>query len=223
MDHRVAQEQNAVERYLLDEFTAEERLDFEAHVFECTICGEQVRQSAIAIDNVKGVFREERKKVSQAAQEGARRWNWAACFRLPSLVSSVAALALASVVVYQNSVYIPKLLQPQVLSSAVIAPLAREEAQKITRDPQVPYFNLNFLVDVSPPYPAYVCEFRKESGETILKVDSGPEQFGSFTLRVLLPTKKFPPGRYVMVLRPAAAPQTELQRYSFETQQGGHG
>ena len=218
MDHRVAEEQNAVERYLLDEFTAEERKDFESHLFECAVCGEQVRESAIAIDNVREVLREEGEKIGSQERRAERKKSWAAWLRLPVLVPSLAALALAAMVAYQNGVYIPALLQPEVLSSAVIAPLAREEAPVITADPEKPKFNLNFAVDVPQTYPAYICEFRNESGTVVLTVDSGPEKVGSFTLGILLPTKKFPPGRYVMVLRPAAAPQTELQRYSFVIQ-----
>lgn len=222
MDHRVAEEQNAVEKYLLDEFTAEERMDFEAHLFDCAICGEQARQSAIAIANMKAVFREEHEKISEPAQERARWWGWRAWSRMPALVPSLAALALASVVAYQHWVSIPALEQPQVLSSTSIAPLARDEAPVITTDPTLPKFNLDFLVDVPQAYPAYECEFRKEGGATVLKMGSGPKQVGSFTLNILLPTKEFPPGRYVMVLRPATALEKELQRYSFVIQQGGH-
>lgn len=221
MDHRVAEERNAVERYLLGEFTDDERSEFEEHLFDCTRCGEQVRESAVVIDNLKAVLGEQRESSSEANASRARARDWKAWFRLPMLVPSLAALALATIVAYQNWIYIPALEQPQVLAlNTVVAPLARDEGAVITVDPNPPRFNLNFAVDVQPAYPAYVCEFRKENGSSILSVNSGPQKVASFTLGLVLPTKDFPPGRYVMVLRPASVPQTELQRYNFVIQQG---
>jgi hypothetical protein len=220
MEHRVAEENNAVERYLLGEFGEQERRDFEEHLFDCTICGERVRESAVVIDNLKEVLREEPRGVPERRHERSRGRDWRDWLRLPVLAPSLIAVALASVVGYQNWVYIPALERPQVLSSAVIAPLAREQPPVITTDPQNPKFNVNFAVDVPQPYPDYVCEFRKENGASIVNVDSGPHEVASFTLGIALPTKEFPPGRYVMVLRPASAPQAELQRYSFIIQQG---
>ncbi len=221
MEHRVAEETQAVERYLLDEFTPEERADFEAHLFDCPVCGEQVRQGAIAIENVKQVFREE-SEISEASRQSGRNQGWAAWFRMPALIPSLAALALAAVVVYQHSVSIPALQQPQVLSSEVIAPLAREAAPVVTIDSRLPMFNLNFEVDAPQAYASYTCEFQRENGAAIVKLNDGGRKVASFTLGVLLPTREFPAGRYVMILRPATEPQTEVHRYPFVIQDGGH-
>jgi hypothetical protein len=222
MDHRVAEERNAVERYLLEEFTAEERREFEEHLFDCTACGEQVRESAVVIDNLKQVLREEPQQSSSAPRAvQARRRDWRDWFRLPMLVPSLAAFALVVVVAYQNRVLIPRLEQPQILSNLVIAPQARETAPLITAEPSQPRFNVNFLVDAPESYPEYICDFRKEDGTSILQVESGPEKVASFTLGIVLPTKDFPPGSYVMILRPVSAPHKEVQRYSFVIQ-GGH-
>jgi hypothetical protein len=218
MEHRVAEQTNAVERYLLDEFTPVERENFEAHLFDCPICGEQVRQGAIAIANVKQVFREER-EISEASRQSSR--SWAAWFRLPALVPALAALALVAVVVYQNAVLIPALEQPQVLSSGLIAPLAREAAPKVTINPRLPKFNLSFDVDDRRASGSYTCDFQREGGPSIFKLDCGTRQVASFTLDLLLPTKDFPAGRYVMILRSATAPQNQVQSYNFVIQHGG--
>ena len=225
MDHRAANQTNAVERYLLGEFNPDEREDFEAHMFDCSVCGQRVRESAIAIENVKQVFREEDAKISEASRQTTPGWSWTGWWRMPALVPAVAALALAAVVVYQDGVLIPALEQPRVLSSAVIAPQAREAAQRIPVDPRAPLFNINFEVDVPPPYApqpyaSYTGEFQKENGASILKVDSGRREVASFTLGLLLPTKDFPPGRYVMILRPDSEPQREIHRYSFVIEKG---
>ena len=223
MDHRVAEERNAVERYLLGEFSDEERSEFEEHLFDCTICGEQVRESAIVVDNLKEVLRDEKQQSrAEAKRVQEQKLDWKAWFRLPVLVPSFAALLLAAVLAYQTGVVIPGLERPQVLSNLVIAPQARDAAPVVTVDPQQARFNLNFLVDAPQPFPAYLCDFLKEDGTRILRVASGPEKVSSFTLGIVLPAKEFPPGPYVMVLRPLSEPQTEVQRYPFLIQQGEH-
>jgi hypothetical protein len=222
MEHRVAEQTNAVERYLLDEFGPGERADFEAHLFDCPICGEQVRESAIAIANVKQVFREEGAIPEASRQESRnRKQSWAAWFRVPVLIPSLAALTLAVMLVYQDGVSIPTLQQPQVLSSEVIAPLAREAAPAVVINPRLPKFNLNFEVDAPRAYASYTCEFQRENGAVILKLNCGTRQVASFTLDLLLPTKDFPAGRYVMILRPAIEPQNQVQTYNFVIQDGG--
>lgn len=211
----MAEETNAVERYLLDEFTPEERVDFEAHLFDCAICGDQARQSAIAIENVKQVFREE-DKLSEASRQRSRNQGWAAWFRMPALIPSMVALALAAVVGYQNWMYIPALEQPQVLSSATtIAPAAREAAPLIPMDVRQAMFFLSFDLEDASPQVAYRCEFRREGEAALLKMNCDASKVASSTLGVLLPTKKFPAGPYTMILRPAAKPEDEIQRYNF--------
>ena len=220
MDHRVAEQTNAVEKYLLDEFTPGERTSFEAHLFDCPICGEHVRQGAIAIENVKQVLREE-SKIAEASRQSSRSQRWAAWFRLPVLIPSFAALALAVVVVYQNGVAIPALEQPQVLSSRTIASQAREADQPVQVNRRLPRFNLSFEVDDRRAYGTYNCVFQRESGAAVLNMGCGTWQVASFRLDLLLPTKDFPAGRYVMVLRPATQPQNQVQSFNFVIQDGG--
>jgi len=43
MDHNLASETYAAERYLLDEMPPEERDEFEEHFFSCRVCGEDVQ------------------------------------------------------------------------------------------------------------------------------------------------------------------------------------
>ncbi|HEY7307171.1 MAG TPA: zf-HC2 domain-containing protein [Bryobacteraceae bacterium] len=218
MDHKLAEETGTVERYLLNELPPDQRLAFEEHLFDCPICGDLVRSGAISIDNLKEVFRDEPDKAIAAEAREAKRWNWTAWFRLPNLVPSLAAAALAVVLCYQNFVYIPSLERPEVLTDNVIAPVTRSEAPVITVNRAHPLFNLNFAVDSPRVYPLYTCEFQLEGQRTVLKMDSGPRQFASFTLNLLLPAKLFPAGHYVMIVRPKTEPETEIQRYEFTIQ-----
>ncbi len=218
MDHKLAEKTGTVERYLLNELAPEERLAFEEHLFDCPICGDLVRSGAISIDNVREVLREEPDKAIATETGGSRVSKWAVWFRPASLIPSFAALALAAVVCYQNWIYIPGLQQPGVLTDNVIAAQARDGGQVITVDRSRPLFNLNFAVDSPQVYALYTCDFQLQGKGTVLTMDSGPRQYASFTLSLLLPVKLFPPGHYVMILRPKTEPGTEIQRYEFVIQ-----
>lgn len=215
MDHKLAEKTGTVERYLLNELAPEERLAFEEHLFDCPICGDLVRSGAISIDNVREVLREEPDKVIATETGESRLSKWAAWFRPASLIPSFAALALVAVVCYQSFVYIPSLERPEVLTDNVIAPVARSESRVVTVDRSRPVFNLNFEVDSPQVYALYTCDFHLQGKGTVLTMDSGPRQYASFTLDLLLPVKLFPPGHYVMILRPKTEPATEIQRYEF--------
>ena len=79
-------------------------------------------------------------------------------------------------------------------------------------------FPLIFDVDSPQAYPSYICDFQSEGKGSILEVDSGSRKVAAFTLELLLPSKHFPPGRYVMILRPASQPEKVVSRLSFAIQ-----
>jgi len=213
MDHDTAEKTEAADRYLLNEFTPEERIEFEAHYFDCAICADRIRTGSMFIDTVKDVMRAETVQGRQSF--------WRAWFSPTVLTPSLVALGLMIVVGYQNLVTLPDLEKPQLLSSAVIAPSARAETQTISIDPALRRFNLNFMVDSPRLYSNYICEFTNEKGETILTIESGPRDVSSFTLSLLLASKQFPSGRYAMTLRPQSDRGMIVQRYTFVIGRGG--
>src|SRR5690348_15408480 len=157
MNHEFAERTHAVERYLLDEFTPEERQEFEEHLFDCLACGDQVRQNAIAVDNLKEVLRTERLHLAEDGEgKAVPRLLKLPQWQRPAVLGPLtAALCLAAALVYPSFIYIPSLEQPQVLSTMVIAPLARDGGPVVSVDPHLPRFNLNFEVDSRQPYSAY--------------------------------------------------------------------
>jgi hypothetical protein len=172
------------------------------------------------VDNLKQVLLENQRDVSDqrvsATAKPGRSWlDW---LSPATLVPTFAALALALLVGYQNFVYIPGLTRPQALETIPIPSAARDSGTVAAIDRRLPMFNLSFDVDSPQVYPAYTCDFQSEGKGSILKVDSGPRNVASFTLELLLPSKRFPPGRYVMILRPASQPETVISRFSFAIQ-----
>jgi hypothetical protein len=125
MDHNLASETYAAERYLLGEMPPEERDEFEEHFFSCRVCGEDVQTASVFIENAKALYRERELQASPALKKAMlwRDWlrrDWIGWLRLPVTVPTFAALALAAIVCYQNAVVIPGLRMPQSVVSVLI-------------------------------------------------------------------------------------------------------
>jgi anti-sigma factor RsiW len=130
MDHREAVEQMATERYLLDEFTPEDREAFEEHLFDCPECAFDLRAGTVFVDEAKvqlpqTVVRPFR--AGSASTSKARRSFWLFWMR-PSFVAPAFA-ALLGVVVFQNAVTFPTLrevaTQPRVVPATHLRPATR--------------------------------------------------------------------------------------------------
>jgi hypothetical protein len=225
MDHNLAHQTSAAIKYLLDELTAAQRLEFEEHLFDCPICSEQVSTDAVIVDNLKEVLREEPQPAGlphsdrpagtfRGRYQGLFGWLW----RPATLVPTLATLALASIVGYQNLVSIPSLLRPQALATFPIASAVRGGGQIVSVDRRQSMLTLSFEVDSPRAYPSYICDFEREGQGSVLQVGSGERKVASFSLVLLLPAKRFSAGHYVMILRPAGQPQTEIERYPFVIQ-----
>ena len=93
MDHEKAVQLGATERYLLGEFSSEEREAFEEHYFECAECAGDVRAAWTLRANARAVFRDEQPKP--LAVTIARRSGWREFFTFrPALVSLAVNAAL---------------------------------------------------------------------------------------------------------------------------------
>ena len=58
MEHQSAVKLRFAERYLLGELSPDEPANFEAHVFDCALCADAVRQGAHLVANLKAVLQE---------------------------------------------------------------------------------------------------------------------------------------------------------------------
>jgi hypothetical protein len=214
MQHTLAHQTNTIDKYLMRELSHEERLAFEEHMFECPECAAKVKEDYNMIADLKAVLRE---PPPQAQAEPAKaKASWRDWFRPVTLVPAFAALALAVVVGYQNLVSIPGMLQPQVLDTTpMVATTRGAHGQIASIKPGAFLFAVSFEVSSPAVYAGYVCEFRAEGTSIVTTVDCGKHSTAEFTLSLLLPSPRFSPGGYTMILRPSADKQTEISRYSF--------
>jgi hypothetical protein len=226
MDHAFAEKTGAADRYLLDEFTLEERVEFEDHYFDCADCSDQVRKGAIFIETARDVLRAERPNEAIANvgrprnRSGLLEWLKAWLFNPMQGLPALAALGLAMVVGYQNLATIPALVRPELMSDMVIAPMTRGKTPVVPIDRRKALFNLNFDADSPHVYTNYTCLFRNEKGITIMTLESGPREESSFRLSWKLPAAKFPAGQYEMILSPRGESNNIIERYVFAISNG---
>ncbi len=204
MDHEVAAQTHAVERYLLGEMPSSERDAFEEHYFSCAACADDVRAASAMMRDMKAALRE-RGAVPKTSSPG-----WLSWLRPPVLVPTFAAVALLAVVGYQNAVVLPDLKAPRSMNSGLILDgTTRGDAPTLRAgDP------LRFLISVegAPSGRLYVeldsaSGSRARGGEVAAPAANRP-------LDVFFPGE-LAAGRYNLVVRESAGGK-ELTRSAFE-------
>jgi hypothetical protein len=214
MEHTLAHQTNTIDKYLLSELSQEERLAFEEHMFDCPECAAKVREDFAMIADLKAVLEEPLPAAKMHSVKASGSWrDW---FRPLTFAPAFAAIAFACIVGYQNLISIPGMLQPQVLDSTPFVPATRGASTQIAAvKPHAALFAASFAVASPSAFPAYACEFQASTGSPVATIDCGKHPTTEFTLSVLLPAAKFPPGGYTMILRSASADHAEISRYSF--------
>jgi len=180
MDHKLATESMATERYLLGELNSDERKDFERHAFECHECGTAIDDGIAFIDDGRAVV------------AGGRRFRWRS---VVTWVPSAVAAALAVVVVLQNvsprTTEAPaiQVLQPIEVDQSRGAAVQHARAGK----PALLYIN----IVSEQPFASYRCELRDASGH-VRGTQPVTAQQATQTVPVLL--SPLPAGSYQLVV-----------------------
>ena len=223
---------NATEKYLLGDLSGDQREAFEEHFFECTECAQDVRATAILIDNARAVLREA--PVPARDLQPVRQKAWFGWLQ-PAWGLAAAALVLA-VVGYQNLVTIPHLktqvaanTAPQALASFNLTTAGSRGAigPKLTVPGDKPF---SFYIDIpaSDSFAYYSAAVETESGGRKFAVPVSREQ-AKDPVEILLPAKTLSPGNYVLVVagqaispvggQPGSAVAgKEVARYPFTVQ-----
>ena len=218
MDHRLATAIKAPERYLLDEMTEDQRLDFEAHYFACDECAEEVRNGEILACGVKQVggefpIRVENRDVLRNLQ---RFWNWLS----PAvLMPSAAAMALAILAGYQSFVLIPGLrsmVDPQAVQSVVLRAAARGEEPVIKLDPGSRVTMLKLDVNAGAPGEAITWQLQSPEGRTSFVGNAKIPSAGT-PLELLVPNSDLHVGAWTLVLQ--TVQKEPVGRYGFQINQ----
>lgn len=206
MNHEDAVKSMATERYTLDEMEPAERNAFEEHFFDCSVCADDV------VDSAKigaGVRREELHVPVPVPMPlpAPRRSNWWA------VAASVFAVGLG----YQSFWVVPHLksAQTQVIQVAEAIPLeseSRGSAEKVVRvvrrDEAIP---LTFPIETTTPQALYVCEVHDDAGKTRASFTVTRAEASELVRRVLMP-HTLSSGDYKLVIRGG---EREIAAYPF--------
>jgi anti-sigma factor RsiW len=228
MDHSEAVRQMAVEQYLLDELTPEERDAFEEHAFDCRECTLDLRAGAAFVDEAKGqlpaLTSSPRPLAAKARpQPERRRWFswWSPAFSMPAFAF------LLLIVGYQNLATIPALrsaaAQPELLPWASVHVGTRGAAPvTVVADRQ---HGVVLLVDLPQQsnYVSYAFELYDAQGKRVWKsAVATPGESANGTLSLLIPGQGLQPGAYTLAilgLLPSGE-TTELGRRGFQVSFG---
>jgi hypothetical protein len=219
MDHQQAVANEAVERYILDELTPEERLDFERHFFTCPECAEAVEAATVFAANTREIAHSEKseKKVKEIKPQAARP-QWRLWLNPLPAIAAVVLLGLAG---FQNLVVIPALKNtaaewshPRAISSVLIRPLSRGAGD---RGSATKWGNgaliLKIQLDSKDFAPEYEVGIKDPSGAVIAAFTANRAVDG--TLEIAWPSSHMEAGEYTILVRPSSFNAAQAKEYPF--------
>jgi len=218
MNHQQATQLMAVESYLLDELTPEERDQFEEHFFDCQECSTDLRATSGFMDAARKEFRLHPVPKPATAAKGKSR---VALLR-PALVWAALAASLL-VIAYQNVVVYPRvkteiaaLTTPEILPSLSLVNGNSRGGQipAVTSGARQPFL---LLLDIPAEdrFSSYTCLLYSPSGSLSWRVEVSA-QLAKDTVSIRVPSAARPPGEYTLTVQGNAnGTAAELARYRF--------
>jgi hypothetical protein len=224
MDHETAVQLQAAERYVLDEFSPKERVDFEEHFFGCPGCADEVRSATILAANTKVVLKEavfEEQNERKGAAERAGRRNR---LRLFWPLTASAALNLALLGAFAVERWYPADLpggriEPQFYRSFGVPAASRSAIISFSLPAGSRFFGARFDLMPGQHFESFEYQILDSAG-TPRSGRSLPSPGGeSSEMELAVPVASLGPGEYVLVLRGRQQGQsTEISRARFSIQ-----
>lgn len=237
MDHAEANDSQAVEKYLLGQFSPAEREEFEEHYFACHECAEELRLAAMFEDNARALFEDDpglfapgRTNPSRPPKAGWFAGLLAAWSQPLFAAPAFTAFLLCVLVGYQNLVTIPALRTqsaPLFEQDLVVLPIRAASRGAATGDFERSFkvpkgarsFLLQFYAGWENPAPRLQCAIQDSSGRTVFSGAVHSAENG-VPVAFRVPTASLAPGRWVLVVRDRLGSKTgpERSRYPFSYQ-----
>ena len=203
MTHDQAASTHASERYLLEEMTELERYAFEEHFFSCADCAEDVRAGERMHAAARNAGQAQPLKFEPRRD---RRWT--------VVLPWAAAASMALAVGYQQLAVTPGSVDTQALSPITLRSAARGADPVVRVGPGgVATFAID--TDVTGSGAELTYALRNSAGE---QVGSGrlPAPAAGTPLLLLVPSSALSAGgRYVLIVRDAASPESTANEYAF--------
>jgi len=231
MDHQEAAQLQLIERYMLDDLSSAQMDEFEAHLFVCPQCSEELRAAAILIGGARTSLRADADRPSGARANGGKHHTGGGApdffesltdwFRIPVAVPALAAIALLAVVSYQNLVQIPGLranlaqvVAPRAVPAFALLPVTRGDEQIVSVPAGSRSVVLSFDL-TAPSADGYVCSFTDESNRQWLSLQERPAS-GADMLTLQLDPARIPAGRNLLTVRTRSGQDLMRFRFTFK-------
>jgi hypothetical protein len=222
MNHQEALQQNATERYLLNELDPEVRDQFEEHLFDCQDCALDVRAAAMFVEQSKVILAESpvpavvKQPARAEAKSGLLAWL------RPAFAVPVFALLLA-VIGYQNFVTYPGLMraynEPKIAPWVSVNVDTRGSETKQVKSHAGEGFGVLLNLPPEDGFASYVADLYNPAGKLEW---SGPITTASAgeVRQIYIPGRNRLSGTYTLVVRGinAAGESKELSRQPIDYQ-----
>jgi hypothetical protein len=209
----------AVEKYLLEELTPEERDQFEEHFFDCQECAADLRETAAFMAAARQEFRAN--PVPKPGRAGKGK-SFSASFWPSALVWSALAASLL-VVAYQNVVLFPRfktevaeLKTPEILPViSLVGGNSRGDQTPTATAAAAHPFLLSFDIPTQDRFSSYICLLYSPSGTLAWRIEVSP-QAARDTVSIRVPSTDKLPGEYTLAVQGnLAGTSVDLAHYKF--------
>lgn len=224
MDHETAVQLQAAERYVLEEFSPEERADFEEHFFGCPGCADEVRSATLLAANTKVVLKEaalDEKNARKAAAERAGRRNPLRLF-WPLTVSAAlnfALLAAFGLARWHTADLSGSGIEPQFYRSFGVPAASRSAAASFSLPAGSRFFGARFDLMPGQHFESFEYQILDSAGSSRSGRSLPSPRGENSEMELVVPVASLGPGEYVLVLRGRQQGQsTEISRAHFSIQ-----
>jgi hypothetical protein len=213
MEHEEAMNNLVAERYLLGEFTENDRDAYEEHLFSCPVCFEQIKAGTEFVGHLRRMGAEK-----PVVQPSPARLGFFAVLRQPLAVMAFALLAIVSTVSVHQYRIINGLKQAQIMPTFFVSDGAKGPATTLAV-PAHSWFGLKFSLLEPGDFKTYEAQLANQSGSIGSAFPFSAEQIGE-PIQILLNSGSLAPGTYSIVVNGISPDghRTEITRYSFQLQ-----
>lgn len=229
MEHQQAIQNLAVESYLLDQMTPQERDAFEEHYFECTVCAEDIRAASRFLEDAREVLSEgpglqpasSVRPVHDDGQKGP--WGWLAWlkpqFAAPALAALLVLVGIQALRIIPGLKHqVEEASAPRLVASVFLRPGTRGDPPRILAAPQSPVLlSLDLPGALAAATPLqFVIE--SDDGKEKLRVGGEAPEPG-LPVNLMIPRMDLPIGLYTLVTEydaTSTARGREVARFPFK-------
>jgi Putative zinc-finger len=212
MTHDEAINDEATERYVLEEMTDEERDAFEEHYFDCAVCTEDVK-AAISIRDGLAAERVDYQPAVVPFQPRRRA--------LPAWLASAASVAIAVVSMYAGVVRPDRLQLARARAEADAPRIGVQYVLQKARGPEDTVaagdhrqtISLDVDLEVDDKSPRYTFRVIDAAGKQVLEAGVDGEVARSKVVTLDVPAGKLKPGIYT--LRVVGTEAVDVETYRF--------